>query len=139
MTDNTGVIAGLLVARKLTAAEVVFSMDFVMKLIKKLHKDNPAYSAEQIANAVEYVFNQKLERSTKRLENIEKIRREYSILRSAQPVVQKTVDLMKHVGTLDYAEHAMPAPTPKVAKPAVKSNGAANGAAKPDPNQPAML
>ncbi len=30
MTDNTGVIAGLLVARKLTAAEVVFSMDFLI-------------------------------------------------------------------------------------------------------------
>ncbi len=119
-------------ARKLTAAEAVFSLDFVTKLVKKIHKDHPQYAPEQIAKALDSVFEKKLAASAKRLENIEKIRREYQILKSAQLTVEHVSDMLVEVGKADFVEHAMPS---KAEKP--KTNGAT--APKADADQPSML
>lgn len=81
-------------ARTLTAAEAVYSLDFVVKLVKKIHKDYPAYSVEQIADAVGDVFNQKLALMEKRLATIETIRAQYQALKSAEPIVAGTLDVL---------------------------------------------
>lgn len=134
MTDIVNQAAEVVV-RKLTAAEVVYSLDFVTKLVKKVHKDNPRYSIDQIGEAVAKVFNEKLASSAKKLQNLEKVRRDYSVLRSAEPVVAGAVDLLKKTATLEFKEFELPKKAdPK--KAASKANGTAP---KADPNQPAML
>ncbi len=133
MTDQTNT-ATEAAARTLNAAEIMFSLDFVIKLAKKVMKDNPAFTPEQVANAIETVFNAKLATAEKRLQNIEKIRAQYNALRGSQDAVVDTAALIKKLGErahVDYASQVI------VAKPGAKAapkvvNGAAPKAENAD-------
>jgi hypothetical protein len=113
--------------RTLSAGEVVFSLDFVTKLVKKIHKDNPAYTIEQIGEALEVVFSQKLETMEKRLKTIEKIRAQYDALKSAEPVVASVIDMLDKAVTYKFVPASAQV---QQAKP-VARKPTANGKAKP--------
>lgn len=128
--------AALEVARKLTASEVIYSLEFVTKLAKKIAKDNPGYTVAQIVLAMDKAFADKLAATTKRLAGLEKTQQQYAVLKSAQPMIASVGEALTHVATLDYQAHVVPAAAAKVV--AKKANGKANGAAA-DVNQPALL
>ncbi len=129
MTNNT---------RTLTAAEAVFSLDFVVKLVKKMHKDYPSYTVEQIAAAVRKTFATKLGSMEKRLANIEKIRAQYQALKSSEPVVAGVLKTLVDAQAVEVKP--LPAELLLKKEPAKKATGKAapaNGAA--DPAQAALL
>lgn len=124
MTDN----------RTLNSVEIVGSLAFTTKLLQKLVKDYPSHTPEQIADALEAAFGEKLAKAEVRLQNVEKIRQEYNALKSAQSVVVEVADMTKRLAEVEYVDHAASV-TPKAAaakKPASKANG------KADPNQTAL-
>jgi len=136
MTDIANTAAELSI-KTLNAAEIVFSMDFVVKLAKKLVKDNPGHTPAQIADAIETVFQAKLALAEKRLQNVEKIRASYNALKSSTEVVADTVALIKKLGDQPSVDYAAQLVSQKVTapKPVIKK---INGAAKPDSNQIGM-
>lgn len=122
--------------RTLTAGEAIFSLDFVMKLVKKIHKDNPSWSIEKIGGAVSKLFATKLATQEKRLASIEKIRAQYQALKSAEPVVKGVIDVL----TKAAAYEVKPIEVDLLKAPAKKASAAkANGTVKPDAEQPALL
>jgi hypothetical protein len=122
--------------RTLTASEAVYSLDFVVKLVKKIHKDYPAYSVEQIADAVGDVFNQKLALMEKRLATIETIRAQYQALKSAEPIVAGTLDVLVKAQTAVLRSIE---PSLLVKKPATKKTTAKPVPAKADADQLALV
>lgn len=122
--------------RTLTAGEAIFSLDFVMKLVKKIHKDNPSWSIEKIGAAVSKLFAAKLATQEKRLASIEKIRAQYQALKSAEPVVKGVVDILTKAAAYEVKPIEV-----DLLKPAAKkvTKATANGAVKHDADQPALL
>ena len=120
-TDNKATEAAEIAARTLSAAEILGSMDFVLKLAKKLAKAHPSATPAQIADAIATVFAQELAKMEKRLDKVEAIRAKYNTLKSAQPVVASTVDMIHEMSTLEARDFA----AERRAKPKAKTNGKA--------------
>ncbi len=136
MTDvaNTANEAVSLATRKLTAAEITFSLDFVVKLSKALVKAHPDHSPEQVAAALETVYREKLAKLEKRLLNVEKVRSDYNAVKSAEDAVESVAELMRNLATREAVDHAAKIisqkPAPVAKKAATKANGKAHDEAQ---------
>lgn len=121
--------------RTLTTGEAIFSLDFVIKLIRKVHKDHPKYTIEQVAAMVTKVFGEKLATMEKRLANIEKIRAQYQALKSSEPIVKGVLETLLAAKAVEVKPIAGELLLAK--QPAKKANGAANhGKPEEAGNQP---